>query len=145
VESSNSLLRFFASSVTVPALRHRAEDLHQLVPLLFDRLAPRRQVQCTPDALRTLVGYAWPGNVAQLQQVLSGALARRPVGDIRAEDLPAECFSYSHRVLTPLESLERDAIVEALRRSDGHRARAAKYLGVSRSSLYRKMRTYRIE
>jgi transcriptional regulator of acetoin/glycerol metabolism len=95
--------------------------------------------------MRTLVGYAWPGNVGQLQQVLSGALARRTVGDIRSEDLPAECLSSSNRVLTTLEALERDAIVDALRRSDGHRARAAAYLGLSRSSLYRKMHIYRIE
>lgn len=145
VTSSNSLLRFFASSVTVPALRHRAEDLHQLVPLLLQRLAPRREVRCEPDVMRTLLGYPWPGNVGQLQQVLSGALARRPAGDIRSEDLPAECISSSYRVLTTLESLERDAIVDALRRSGGHRARAAAHLGVSRSSLYRKMHIYRIE
>jgi len=132
------------ASVTVPALRHRIEDLDQLVPLLLGRLAPRRPVRCTPDAMRALLGYVWPGNVAQLQMVLREALARRPAGDLRSEDLPADCFTSCQRVLMPMEALERDAIIAALHRAGGNRLKAAADLGIARSSLYRKIHSYGI-
>src|SRR6185295_18066507 len=138
----DALLGHLKTSVTVPALRHRIEDLDQLVPLLLGRLAPRRSVRCTPDAMRALLGYVWPGNVAQLQTVLREALTRRPAGDIRSEDLPSECFTSCQRVLMPMEALERDAIIAALHRANGNRLQAAADLGIARSSLYRKIHSY---
>jgi transcriptional regulator of acetoin/glycerol metabolism len=140
----DELLGRFAASITVPALRHRIEDLDQLVPWLLGRLAPRRTVRCTPDAMRALLGYVWPGNVAQLQMVLREALTRRPAGDIGSEDLPAECFTSCQRVLMPMEALERDAIIAALHRAGGNRLQAAADLGIARSSLYRKIHSYGI-
>lgn len=139
------LLGRFATSVTVPALRHRIEDLDQLVPLLLGRLAPRRPVRCAPDAMRALLGYVWPGNVAQLQMVLHEALTRRPAGDIRGDDLPAECFTSCQRILMPMEALERDAIIAALHHAGGNRLQAAADLGIARSSLYRKIHSYGID
>jgi len=139
------LLGHFKASVTVPALRHRIEDLDQLVPFFFDRLAPRRTVRCSPDAMRALLGYVWPGNVAQLQTVLREALTRRPAGDIHSEDLPAECFTSCQRVLMPMEALERDAIIAALHRAGGNRLQAAADLGIARSSLYRKIHSYGLD
>ena len=73
------------------------------------------------------------------------ALMRRPAGDIQVVDLPAECHSSSQRMLTPLETVERDAIVTALREAQGNRLKAASELGIARSSLYRKMHAYGIE
>jgi transcriptional regulator of acetoin/glycerol metabolism len=143
--SCDPLLGRFGASLTVPALRHRIEDLHQLVPLLLGRLAPRRPIRCTPDAMRALLGYVWPGNVAQLQMVLRDSLTRRPAGDIRSEDLPAECFTSCQRVLMPMEALERDAIIAALHRAGGNRLQAAADLGIARSSLYRKIHSYGID
>jgi transcriptional regulator of acetoin/glycerol metabolism len=140
----DEVLGCFAASVTVPALRHRIDDLDQLVPWLLGRLAPRRTVRCSPDAMRALLGYVWPGNVAQLQTVLREALARRPAGDLRSEDLPAECFTSCQRVLMPMEALERDAIIAALHRAGGNRLQAAADLGIARSSLYRKIHSYGI-
>jgi len=141
----DGLLGRFSTSVTVPALRHRIEDLSQLVPFLLDRLAPRRAVRCTPDAMRALLGYVWPANVAQLQTVLREALAQRPAGDIGSEDLPAQCFTSCQRILMPMEALERDAIIAALHRAGGNRLRAAAELGIARSSLYRKIHAYGID
>jgi transcriptional regulator of acetoin/glycerol metabolism len=83
--------------------------------------------------------------VAQLQVVLREALVRRPAGDLRSEDLPAECFTSCQRVLMPMEALERDAIIAALHRAGGNRLKAAAELGIARSSLYRKMESYGIE
>jgi transcriptional regulator of acetoin/glycerol metabolism len=94
--------------------------------------------------MRALLGYVWPGNVAQLQMVLREALTRRPAGDIGSEDLPAECFTSCQRVLMPMEALERDAIIAALHRAGGNRLQAAADLGIARSSLYRKIHSYGI-
>lgn len=138
------LLRHFTAAITVPPLRHRADDLHELVPALLKRLAPTRQPECTADAMRVLTGNVWPGNVAELQQVLRATIARRPVGPIRRDDLPPTCFTTSRRVLTPIEALERDAIIRALAEADGNRKQAAANLGMSRSSLYRKIHAFGI-
>ncbi len=138
------LLGHFSKAVMVPPLRHRVDDLNELVPALLRGLAPSRQVECTADAARVLAGIAWQGNVAELRQVLRAALERRPVGAIRREDLPSTCFTTSRRTLTPLEVLERDAIVRALGDAGGNRVRAAQILEMSRSSLYRKIHAYGI-
>ena len=95
--------------------------------------------------MRILARQPWPGNVAQLATALRAALARRPVGEIGPEDLPAGCrCAAATRTLSPIEVAERDAIVAALRDSGGNRVRAAAALGMARSSLYRKVRAYGI-
>ena len=94
--------------------------------------------------MRVLARNAWPGNVAELRDVLAAAMRQRPAGVIRSEDLPASCRTTSRRVLSPMEALERDAIVRALADAGGNKRVAAAALGISRSSLYRKMHTYGI-
>ena len=140
----DGVLRHFVGSVTVPALRHHVDDLQQLVPHLLRKLAPRRQVACTPGAMRVLFGYNWPGNVTELRDVLRAALTRRPAGDLREADLPEKCFASSRRSLMPMEIVERDAIVGALVEAGGNRVKAAGILGIARSSLYRKIDAYGI-
>lgn len=114
------------------------------MPALLERHAPKTAVECEPEVMRTLLRREWPGNVAELEQVLRAALARRRSGRIQLEDLPEEVHATSRRVLTPLESLERDAIARALIESGGDRAEAAARLGISRATIYRKIRTYGI-
>jgi transcriptional regulator of acetoin/glycerol metabolism len=140
----DQLLRHFPVSVTVPPLRHRIGDVQELVPALLQRLAPGAAVDCELEAMQTLLRNDWPGNVAELEQALRAALARRRSGRIRLEDLPEECHATSRRVLTPWESLERDAIARALIEAGGNRAQAAAMLGLSRATIYRKIRTYGI-
>ena len=69
---------------------------------------------------------------------------RRRVGSIGPEDLPPECWAVSRRLLSPLEALERDAIVQALLDSDGNKVKAAESLGMSRATIYRKIHEYGI-
>ena len=93
-----------------------------------------------------LLAHRWPGNVRELENVLRLALQRRHVGDLRIEDLPAEVRPAAARnAATALQRLEAEAIVEALAAADGNKRRAAQALGVSRSTLYRKLRAYGIE
>jgi transcriptional regulator of acetoin/glycerol metabolism len=139
-----ALVEHFAASVTVPPLRHRIGDVQDLVPALLERHAPKTAVECEPEVMQTLLRRNWPGNVAELEQVLRAALAHRRSGRIRLEDLPEDVHATSRRVLTPLEALERDAIARALIDSGGNRAEAAARLGISRATIYRKIRAYGI-
>lgn len=139
---AGALLRHFVRTVSVPALRHRGEDLHAIVAILLTELAPGRRFRVSPQAQRVLAAYHWPGNVPQLRDALTCALKRRPVGEIDAEDLPGYCRSTTSRSLSGMESAERDAIVAALEAQHGNRVQAAQKLGISRSSLYRKLKQY---
>jgi transcriptional regulator of acetoin/glycerol metabolism len=96
----------------------------------------------SPEAMRVLARCRWPGNTAQLRQVVERVLARRRTGVVGVDDLPAEVFVGVRRVLTPVEALECDAIVDALRSTGGSRTKAAAVLGLSRATVYRKVREY---
>lgn len=136
----------FTRSVTVAPLRHRARaDVTGVAADLIRELAPERRVRLSPQAQRALGRYIWPGNTAQLREALAHALSRRPVGEIRPGDLPGWCRTSSPRTLTPIETAERDTIVAALDSSGGNRVHAARALGMSRSSLYRKIARYSID
>lgn len=138
------LLAGFRRSVTVPPLRNRSGDLPSLVTGVLADLAPGRDARLSADALRTLARHGWPGNVAELRDALDTALRRRPVGVVEVGDLPGSCQSAPRGALRPVDQAERDAIVAALRESDGNRAAAAVALGLARSTLYRKIAQYGI-
>jgi transcriptional regulator of acetoin/glycerol metabolism len=144
-EELDALLRHFLSSVTVPPLRHRIDDVRDLVPVLLARHAAGTTVECSPEVLQTLLRREWPGNVAELEEVLQAALARQRSGRIRLEDLPEDLHAQSRRVLSSWESLERDAIARTLVKTRGNRTEAAAQLGISRATIYRKIHAYGIE
>ena len=99
--------------------------------------------------------YDWPGNVRQLKNVLESMIVFHPGGEIPVEALPPEIreatmISGSRAAVQPLvgpprtmEEIERQAILETLRRTDGHRAAAAKILGIGLRTLQRKLKDYR--
>jgi len=138
------LLRFFPRTVELPPLRHHIEDLHDLVPFLLGKLTQPGQLTCSLGAMQLLLRSTWPGNTEQLWQVLRQVVQHRRVGTIQPSDLPPECWTVSRRLLSPLESIERDAIVQALLDSGGNKLQAAKSLGMSRATIYRKVRGYGI-
>ncbi|SDL26501.1 Transcriptional regulator of acetoin/glycerol metabolism [Nonomuraea maritima] len=131
-------------TLTVPPLRHRIEDVQWLVPALLSTFPLARYVSCGPAAMRVLQCSSWPGNVAELAQVLRHALNRRRVGQIQPEDLPEPCYGRAGHVLSRWETIERDAIVGALLETRGDRAAAADLLGISRATVYRRISTYGI-
>jgi len=138
------LLRFFPSTVELPPLRHHVEDLHELVPLFLGRLTQHGRLVCSPEAMQLLLRSSWPGNTEQLWQVLRRVVQHRRTGSIQPNDLPPECRTVSRRLLSPLESMERDAIVQSLLDAEGNKAKAAKALGMSRATIYRKIHEYGI-
>jgi transcriptional regulator of acetoin/glycerol metabolism len=141
----DDLIGCFPSSVQVPPLRHHIEDLPELVRLLIARLTRGADLTCSAEAMRQLMRNRWPGNVAQLREMLCKIVAHRRTGVIELADLPADALATTRRVLSPLESIERDAVVEALINSAGNRVEAARHLGMSRATIYRKIRYYGIK
>ncbi|HWD82252.1 MAG TPA: GAF domain-containing protein [Kribbella sp.] len=141
----SELLTLFPLTVEVPPLRHHIEDVRELVPYFLEQLA-HGELTCSPDAMQQLLRSAWPGNTAELCQVLQQVVVRRRrAGVIVPADLPARTQAVSRRSLSQLEALERDAIIGSLIANDGHKARAAKSLGMSRATIYRKIHDYGIQ
>ncbi|MET7718341.1 GAF domain-containing protein [Streptomyces sp. NPDC005407] len=144
VTTDDELDRLCDASVEVPPLRHRYGDIEHLVRFFLLKYRPSGESGCSPDALAMLRRCPWPENVRQLESVIRG-LARRPSGRIiRVEDLPPECRVSSHKVLTTIEALERDAILRGLMDRSSNVQRTAQDLGISRATMYRKMRRYGI-
>ena len=138
------LLKFFPGAAQLPPLRHHIEDLHELVPFFLAKLNPHDPLTCSPEAMQLLQRSPWPGNTEQLWQVLTRVARHRRSGTIHPGDLPPECWSVSRRLLSTLESMERDAIVASLLDHDGNKAKAAQSLGMSRATIYRKVHQYGI-
>ncbi|MTD56202.1 sigma-54-dependent Fis family transcriptional regulator [Amycolatopsis pithecellobii] len=143
-DADPGLLALFPRTVTVPPLRRHAEDLAELVPLMLSRLAGGGQLTCSPAALHLLMRAGWPGNVRQLCGVLKQIGQRRRTGTIVPTDLPAEYHTLTRRPLNRFEAVERDAIVRSLEDAGGNKVRAAKLLGISRATIYRKIHEYGI-
>ncbi len=143
--AASVLLPFFGHTVELPPLRHRIEDLHDLVPTLLTQLTRGRELTVSPDAMNQLSKYSWPGNVAELRQVLREVVTHQRTGTIEAAQLPPRCRSTSRHTLTRIEALERDAIVRSLEENGHSKAAAAAALGISRATIYRKIREFGID
>lgn len=134
----------FTHTAVVPPLRHRIDDIEDLVPMLLRELTRGAEVRLAPEAMHQLAKLAWPGNVAQLRRVLAETVALQRSGVIGVDRLPAECRSLARHRLTALEALERDAIVRSLLEANGDKAAAARALGMSRATIYRKINQFGI-
>ncbi|AIJ18203.1 sigma-54-dependent Fis family transcriptional regulator [Streptomyces lividans] len=132
----------FLEAAAVPALRHRLTDLPALVDCLLRRIGGG--VGCAPEVLPPLRRHDWPGNVRELSLVLSKAAAARRTYRIEVGDLPPSLHSAGGRPLSVWEASERDTLVQALLEADGNKLLAAQRLGISRTTIYRKMRAYGI-
>ncbi|WP_327425597.1 helix-turn-helix domain-containing protein [Streptomyces sp. NBC_01230] len=134
-----------ASSVVLPPLRERADDIRELLSSLAPRPEPGRPpLAWTLDALRALEQHSWPGNVTELAHlVLAVAKQRRNSGPVRGELPEAVRETHATGKLSPMALAERTAILGALHRHGGNKARTATSLGIGRATLYRKLRGYR--
>lgn len=135
----------FPTSIHVSALGQRAADIPGLAAALAERNGSA-QLRWSSEVIGALVRCPWPGNVRELEALVRSIVSKRPKGHVGLEDLPAEyrCAS-GPGSLTALEHLERDAIVRALADTAGSKVDAAAALGISRSTLYRKLKAYAID
>ncbi len=137
------LLRHFHEITRIPALRYRADEIGDIALAVLRRLA-RGRLRVSHQVVRVLEGYAWPGNISELEDVLRYVVARKPLGEIQPPDLPALCFQRRAHRMSMLEAAQCDAIIQALYESRGNRYKAASMLGIARSSLYRKIDAFGI-
>lgn len=132
--------RFATVTVEVPPLRDRVGDLPTLLSALT--AGHDRRARWSPEAIEVLGRRTWPGNVRELENVVQRTLSNSG-GLIRVADLPLDVRQEAgRRSLTRMERAERDAIMSALENSRGNKVIAAEELGISRSSLYRKIERY---
>jgi two-component system response regulator AtoC len=140
--------RLTAVRFAIPPLRQRREDIAVLAQALLDRICNRyqqRPVILAPGTLARLLQHNWPGNVRELAAVLETALLEAVNGIIRPDDLalPSGLEAPSEaRPATHTESLNLDAVIQhhvqyVLDLNRGNKLRAARQLGISRSTLYR--------
>jgi DNA-binding NtrC family response regulator len=140
----------------VPALRERRSDIPMLAHWFLERCASGRPVQITSAAMKSLLQYDWPGNVRELENCIARAVA---LGDrlvIDLEDLPPAIANAApvpeargmHALdiplATDLEDIERNTIERVFEQVKGDKVLAGKMLGISRATLYRKLKRYNI-
>jgi two-component system nitrogen regulation response regulator NtrX len=145
--------------ISVPPLRERAEDIPLLADHFMAMLAKeygRRPKVFDADAVGVLQRYGWPGNVRELRNVVERLMIMVPSDRIGGRDvqfldpgeLPAAASGLAQQVATPLhtarDDFERQYILRALAAQQGNISRTADVLGVERSNLYRKMRSFGI-
>jgi transcriptional regulator of acetoin/glycerol metabolism len=139
--------RLAVSCVTIPPLRQRPEDIPLLAGEFVRRHCPRTPLpRFTPEALQAMLRLDWPGNVRQLENLVRALVAGGRLSDIRLEDLPENLRRLTaRRPLPRLEQLQLEQILLAIRQAAGNKQLAAAQLGISRSTLYRKLRASGIE
>lgn len=143
-ELAGLVARCVARTETVP-LRRREKEFGLVVRSLLARLGADASVRMTPETIEILAAHPWPGNLRELSEVLREVLRRRSAGDVVPADLPiAYRRGARSRRLNRVQQLEHDAIVTALRSNGGNKVAAAHELGMSRSTLYRRIRALRV-
>lgn len=139
------LYRINTVEITLPPLRERTED----IPLLLDHFIGiysckyKKSLQVESDVLKMLKKYHWPGNVREFQHAIERAVILSGSNFISSKDfqMPDQRESLGKN-LTSLNEIERKAITEALRNNGGNISKAAKDLGLGRTTLYRKIEKY---
>lgn len=141
------LYRIRVARVRIPPLRERREDVALLGTRFlqeFGALTGRPIRGFSRETLRRLTDYAWPGNVRELRSAVEYATIRCRGNEIEPGDLPPEIAGAANRrSATPDE--ERERYRQAMAEADGNRTRAAKILGVSRATFYRRLEQLGIE
>ncbi len=138
--------------IQIPSLRERPEDILPLARFLTERLIDRLKLSrlvIHPTSVRVLEGHGWPGNVRELENALERAAILSDDGWIRPEHLPLGEERPGTHVLTEaigarrsLAALERGYALEVLQSVAGNRSQAARILGISTTTLWRKLKSW---
>jgi DNA-binding NtrC family response regulator len=139
-------------TIHLPSLRERRSDIPQLVHCFLDRYAAGENIQVTASAMKAFLNYDWPGNVRELENCIARAVALGDRRTIDAADLPATIRGNeesSHAADAPtsttaLAELERMTILRVFEQAGGDKKLAGSMLGISRATLYRKLKLYNI-
>ena len=147
---SDLFYRIRVARISLPPLRARREDIPLLAASFlaqFSAASGKRVTELSHDALRLLAGYPWPGNVRELRSAIEFAVIRCGGAVIQPDDLPPEILQPADfESVIPGDPLvdEKARFLQALERSRGNRALAARLLGISRATLYRRLADLKI-
>jgi two-component system, NtrC family, response regulator HydG len=142
------LYRINTIEIRMPALRERIDDIPALASH-FARIYARKYNKPEPGfnatAARKLKQYHWPGNVRELRNLIERLVIMSEGGTLHLDDLPICAPSAPEPSTLNLEALEKQAIQKAITLHQGNLSRAAQSLGLSRTTLYRKMMRYELQ
>jgi DNA-binding NtrC family response regulator len=158
------LYRINSFQINLPALRERPEDIEPIAAHLLKQLAGTNAPELLPESLAALKAYSWPGNVRQLRNTLERAVLLANDNRITTAELPPEIVTpvaafrpvintsatdsagaaQAPGVPSPLREVERQQILAALEQTGWHRGKTAEMLGISPSTLYRRLRDYNL-
>jgi transcriptional regulator with PAS, ATPase and Fis domain len=144
-------------TVQLPSLRERRSDIPMLTHHFLGRYAHGSQMQVTAAAMKSLLQYDWPGNVRELENCVARAVALGDGKTIDVADLPpsiraeqnegagaAKIPDVTSLSTTALAEMERMTILRVFEEANGDKALTGKILGISRATLYRKLKRYKI-
>ena len=142
-------------TLRIPPLRERKQDIPLLLGSFLERINKATEMQHTiaDDALRMMLNYDWPGNVRELENCLERACTTCSLPTIHVADLPTQVRdaqalaagaapAADPAAITPLDELEKQAILHAIQVLDGDKLEAARRLGIGKTTLYRKLKEY---
>ena len=139
--------------IHIPPLRERPEDIPELCRHFVRKFRPAHEIRLPNDEIARLAEYHWPGNVRELRNIIERAIILRknfnidPSRLLREPAVAATSYTPSsldgERLVT-LKELEKNYIKYALKKDSGNHTRMARDLGISRSTLIRKLKTYRL-
>jgi len=139
--------------IRVPGLRERAEDIPALVDYFLDLLASeygQQKKEVTPEALKALQHYSWPGNIRELKNVLERLVIMTPSKtiskvDIIAADSPRSDYFSLTALKDARDAFEKDFIIRKLEENSWNVSKTAELLDIERSNLHRKIKAYDIK
>ncbi len=142
-------------TLRIPPLRERAQDIPLLIGNVLERINGATQTQHSigDDALRLMLAYDWPGNVRELENSMERACTTCSFSTIHVADLPTGLRNFQALArpdvsasgpedITPLDQVEKQAILHAIQVLKGDKLQAARRLGIGKTTLYRKLKEY---
>jgi transcriptional regulator of acetoin/glycerol metabolism len=145
--------RIHGISLVIPPLRERTDKRELILKMAREEAGTAADLEWEPEALGRLINHDWPGNLRQLRNVLRTATAlceghritmRDLPAELRRQSLEAESSGESAAAFNALDVAERDALLRVLETMHWNVSRVAKSLGLSRNTLYRRMKRYGI-
>jgi len=141
--------------IVMPALRDRVSDIPMLAEMFltqFNKQFQKNIVDIEPEFIGILENYDWPGNVREMKNVIQRAVLVCDQKKLKIEHLPIrlrkekrQAETLTFKIGTPLDSVERDMVLMALRMAGNNRTKAANLLGISRRAIYNKLRKHKID
>lgn len=139
-------------TLKIPALRERLDDIPELMDTFIQEYSVKYHQKIptlTDNALKKFLTFDWPGNIRELRNIVERMIIFNDKTEINESDLvdifPKRSTTINENLADEKTSIEKERIKEALTKTYGNKSAAAKLLGISRVSLYKKIKDYRIE